>query len=167
MDTMSMLRSASMVMVFFIVAIWLLTIVWVIKDSAARGVSPAKWGAIALIPFIGAIVYSALRPPMLLTDKQEQEIDFMLRQRELMKYGECGRCSYPVEDDYIMCPNCGAQLKNMCPNCGKPLKPEWNACPWCCTRTPRAAKTGKGRPTNGRHPKQQRQQQKPAAHSNN
>ncbi len=163
MDTMSMLRSASTVMVFFIVAIWILTIVWVIKDSSARGVSPAKWGAIALIPFLGAIIYSALRPPMLLTDKQEQEIDFMLRQRELMKYGECGRCSYPVEDDYIMCPNCGAQLKNMCPNCGKPLKPEWNACPWCCTRTPRAAKSSKGRPT-GRRSKPQRQQQKPAAH---
>ena len=150
MEAMSMLHTASMVMVFFVIAIWILTIVWVIKDSTARGVSPVKWGIISLIPFIGAIVYSALRPPMLLTDKQEQEIDYMLRQRELMKYGECGRCSYPVEDDYIMCPNCGAQLKNVCPNCGKPLNPEWNACPWCCTRTPNAQR-GRGGRAGGRH----------------
>ncbi|MGI6216766.1 MAG: zinc ribbon domain-containing protein [Coriobacteriales bacterium] len=122
-----------------VVLLYILTIVWVIRDAPLRGVSPVKWGIIALIPFVGAIIYSALRPAMLLSDKEEQQLDYLLKQRELMKYGECGRCSYPVRDDYIMCPNCGSQLKNVCTGCGKPLNPEWNVCPYCCTKVPERA----------------------------
>lgn len=151
MDASSIIQIALMVLVVILVVIWIVSIIWVIKDASARGVSPVKWGIIALIPYLGAIIYSALRPPMLYSDKQEQEADYMLRQRELMHYGECGRCSYPVESDYIVCPNCGAQLKNVCQRCGKPLNREWNACPWCGTRTPRAV--------------QRQQQQQQAAHA--
>lgn len=135
----SQIQILAIVMVVIIVALYILTIAWVIKDAPQRGVSPVKWGIISLIPFVGAIIYAALRPPMLISDKEEQEMDYLLRQRELMKYGECGRCGYPVQDDYIMCPNCGSQLKNVCSKCGKPLNPEWSVCPWCCTRVPGAA----------------------------
>lgn len=138
MDASSIIQIAVVAVVVILVVIWIVCIAWVIKDASARGVSPVKWGIIALLlPYLGAIIYSALRPPMLYTDKQEQEADLMLRERELMRYGECGRCSYPVESDYVVCPNCGAQLKNVCQRCGKPLNREWNACPWCGTRTPR------------------------------
>ena len=78
---------------------------------------------------------------MLLSDREEQEMDYLLRQRELMKYGECGRCGYPVQDDYVMCPNCGSQLKNVCPHCERPLNPEWSVCPYCCTKVRSRAKS--------------------------
>ena len=133
-DIISRLQIVAIVMIAVIVALYIVTIIWVIKDASQRGVSAAKWGIIALIPFVGAIIYSALRPPMLLSDREEQEMDYLLRQRQLMKYGECGRCSYPVQDDYIMCPNCGSQLKNVCSSCGKPFNPEWSVCPYCCTK---------------------------------
>ena len=131
----------AIVMVAVIVILYILTIIWVVRDAPLRGVSAAKWGIISLIPFIGAIIYSALRPPMLLSDREEQEMDYLLRQRELMKYGECGRCGYPVQDDYVMCPNCGSQLKNVCPHCERPLNPEWSVCPYCCTKVRSRAKS--------------------------
>ncbi len=120
--------------VIVIIVLYIITIIWVVKDAPARGYSPVKWGIIALIPFIGALMYSAMRPSMLAADKEEQELDYLLRQRELMQYGECGRCSYPVQNDYVMCPNCGSRLKNVCAGCGRPLNPQWTVCPWCCTK---------------------------------
>ena len=141
---MSKVQLFAIIMVAIIIALYALTVIWVIRDAPQRGVSPVKWGIIALIPFVGAIIYSALRPPMLLSDREEQEMDYLLRQRELMKYGECGRCSYPVQDDYVMCPNCGSQLKNICSHCGKPLNPEWNVCPYCATKV--AGKQPRRRP---------------------
>ncbi len=71
---------------------------------------------------------------MLLSDRDEQDLDFTLKQRELMKYGECGKCGYPVEREYLVCPKCGTQLKNECKQCGRSLDPDWKICPFCCTR---------------------------------
>ena len=34
-----------------------------------------------------------------------------------MRYGDCANCGYPVEEDYVMCPNCHQRLKNLCPTC--------------------------------------------------
>jgi len=50
-----------------------------------------------------------------------------------MKYGECGACGYPVEADYVLCPNCHQQLKNLCPTCHHALDPMWTVCPYCTT----------------------------------
>jgi len=133
-ELISRLQIVAIIAIAIIVLLYIVTIIWVVRDAPQRGVSAGKWGIIALIPFVGAVIYSALRPPMLLSDREEQEMDYLLRQRELMKYGECGRCSYPVQDDYVMCPNCGSQLKNICTGCGKPLNPEWSVCPFCCTK---------------------------------
>jgi len=126
-------RIALMVIVGFIGVLYLISIIWVIRDSYLRGSIPIIWGIIALIPFIGAFAYSMMRPPMLLSDRDEQELDFALKQRELLKYGECAKCGYPVEREYLMCPRCSTQLKNECRSCGHALNPEWVVCPFCCT----------------------------------
>jgi len=127
-------KTAFMVVLILIGVLYLVSIIWVIRDSYLRGSNPIIWGIISLIPFIGAFAYSMLRPPMLLSDRDEQELDFMLKQRELLKYGECGKCGYPVEREYLMCPRCGTQLKNECQRCGHALSPDWTVCPFCTTR---------------------------------
>ncbi|NJE06393.1 zinc ribbon domain-containing protein [Thermococcus sp. M36] len=45
--------------------------------------------------------------------------------------GKCYNCSFPVKDDYLYCPNCGAELKEKCEHCGalKPIHLEF--CPYC------------------------------------
>jgi RNA polymerase subunit RPABC4/transcription elongation factor Spt4 len=126
-------KTAFMLIVVLIGVLYVISIIWVIRDSYLRGANPIIWGIISLIPFIGAFAYSMMRPPMLLSDKDEQAIDFALKKRELMKYGECAKCGYPVENEYLMCPNCATQLKNECRSCGHALSPEWRVCPYCCT----------------------------------
>lgn len=72
-----------------------------------------------------------LRPPLLLIDKEEQELDMALKRRQLSKYGECARCGQPVKDDFVVCPKCQSKLKDVCINCHKPLEFDWVACPYC------------------------------------
>ncbi|MDR3053698.1 MAG: zinc ribbon domain-containing protein [Coriobacteriales bacterium] len=126
-------KTAAMAILVVVGILYLISIIWVIRDSYLRGSNPVIWGIISLIPFVGAFTYAMLRPPMLLSDRDEQDLDFTLKKRELMKYGECGKCGYPVEREYLMCPRCGTQLKNECQRCGHALNPDWTVCPYCCT----------------------------------
>ena len=121
------------IIALLIICLYALSIVWISRDARLRGLAPMKWMIIGLVPGAGVIAYLLLRPPMLAMDRDEQELEVALKQRELMKYGECAQCGYPVKDDYVLCPNCQTQLRNLCKNCGKPLEPSWPVCPYCTT----------------------------------
>ncbi len=121
------------IVVLMIVCLYALTIVWISRDAKLRGTSPVKWMIVGLVPGAGIIAYLLLRPPMLAMDRDEQELEVALKQRQLMKYGECAHCGYPVKDTYVICPNCQTQLRIMCAHCGKPLEPAWPVCPYCAT----------------------------------
>ena len=122
------------IFIFIVIALYVLSIVWVVRDARNRGAAWVVWGIIALIPLVGVLAYNLMRPPLLTSDRDEQELDVALKRRELMKYGECGSCGYPVESDYVMCPNCHQRLKNLCPTCHRALEPEWAVCPYCTTQ---------------------------------
>ena len=116
-----------------LVVFYILSIVWVARDAYLRGTHWYLWAILALIPYVGAIAYCLLRPPMLQMDRDEQELEVALKQRQLMKYGECGNCGYSVEADYVLCPNCHQRLKNLCRTCHHALEPQWSVCPYCTT----------------------------------
>lgn len=122
------------IVLVIIVALYLLSVIWVIRDARNRDTSAVAWGIIALIPIIGLIAYCLMRPPLLTADQDEQDLELALKRRQLMKFGECSRCGYPVEDDYVLCPNCHSRLKNLCPTCHHALEPTWSICPFCTTR---------------------------------
>ena len=111
------LMTAFTVFIVLLVVLYVLSIVWVIRDAYMRGTHWYVWGIVALVPLVGVIAYCLLRPPLLQIDRDEQELEVALKQRELMKYGECANCGYPVESDYVLCPNCHQRLKNLCPSC--------------------------------------------------
>lgn len=140
-ELLSQLWSPEMQLVVTILAIMLLLlyvlcIVWVARDAYSRGAVWYVWAIISLVPVVGVVAYLLLRPPMMQIDHDEQELEVALKQRQLMKYGECSRCGYPVETNYIVCPNCSQRLKNVCGNCRRPLDPAWNTCPYCATPAP-------------------------------
>jgi Double zinc ribbon len=129
---------------FFVVtfvAIWLALIVWTYLDARRRIedevlVACATIGAI--IPYVGAFVYSILRPPEFLDDARERELEIRaaeLRVRQLSELS-CPNCRYPVEKLYLRCPNCQRRLKDPCESCGKPVDPRWALCPYCETALP-------------------------------
>ena len=105
-----------------LVAVYVLSIIWVVRDAYQRGTVWYIWAIVALVPILGVIAYCLLRPPLLQIDRDEQELEVALKQRQLMQYGECANCGYPVEADYVLCPNCHQRLKNQCQKCGHALR---------------------------------------------
>jgi len=122
--------------VLMLVVVWLALIVWTYLDARRRVSDPflvvcATIGS--FIPYIGAAVYAILRPPELLEDAHERELEIRaaeLRVRQLTELS-CPNCEYPVEKSYLRCPNCQHRLKDPCPSCGKPVDPRWALCPYC------------------------------------
>ena len=50
-----------------------------------------------------------------------------------LKEHSCPNCEYPIEKNFLRCPNCQRRLKDPCPSCGKPVDPRWGLCPFCET----------------------------------
>ncbi len=127
------LQMALAVFIMMVVILYVLSIVWVVRDSYLRGALWYVWAAVALVPLLGVVAYCLLRPPLLQIDRDEQELEVALKQRQLMQYGECANCGYPVESDYVLCPSCHQRLKNQCVKCAHALDPSWTVCPYCAT----------------------------------
>ena len=119
--------------VVLLVILYVLSIIWVVRDAYLRGVTWYVWAIVALVPIVGVVAYILLRPPLLRIDRDEQELEIALKQRQLMMYGECATCGYPVDANYVICPNCKTQLKNLCTHCEHALEPSWTVCPYCAT----------------------------------
>jgi len=43
----------------------------------------------------------------------------------------CPSCGRPVQEDFVLCPYCGTQLKRSCPSCRRAVEVEWNVCSYC------------------------------------
>ena len=151
------IQAAFSVVVVLLAILYILSIVWVARDAYMRGTYWYVWGIVALVPLVGVVAYCLLRPPLLQIDRDEQELEVALKQRQLMHYGECANCGYPVESDYVLCPNCHQRLKNLCGHCGKALDPAWTICPYC------AAPAGRPNGRTGQRRPEQRPQQRPQA----
>ncbi len=89
------MQAAFTVVLVLLVILYVLSIVWVVRDAYLRGTAWYIWAVVSLVPVLGVIAYCLLRPPLLQLDKDEQELEIALKQRQLMKYGECAACGYP------------------------------------------------------------------------
>ncbi len=153
------MQTAFTVVVVLLAVLYVLSIVWVVRDAYLRGTTWYVWGIVALVPLIGLIAYLLLRPPMLRIDRDEQELEIALKQRQLMNYGECATCGYPVDVNYVICPSCHTQLKNLCSHCERALEPSWTICPYCATSVAGAKETTVRKP----RPRRSTRSQRPSA----
>ena len=69
-----------------------------------------------------------------LVDREEQDLDIALREHQLSHYGICPKCGAPIDRDFVVCPICNTQVRNVCPTCHRPLNADWKVCPYCRTR---------------------------------
>ena len=127
------MRIALVVVCVMLAALYVLSIVCVVRDAYQRGTRWVMWGIVAIIPVIGVIAYCLMRPSLLQIDRDEQQLEIAYKQRALQKYGNCAACGCPVESDFLVCPMCHTPLKNQCPRCGRVLEPTWSMCPYCAT----------------------------------
>ena len=117
-----------------IVFLYLLSILYVIKDARARGSAAWwAWGIVSIVPLAGLVAYLVLRPSSYAIDRDEQELEIALREHELQHYGSCPTCGAHIDRDFIVCPICDTQVRNVCPNCHRPLNADWQVCPYCRT----------------------------------
>jgi RNA polymerase subunit RPABC4/transcription elongation factor Spt4 len=129
--------------VFFVVVFWIATIYWVYKDSRRRINDPlivALSVVVAIVPFIGPLVYMLFRPPEYLEDVRERELEIRAIERRLGGRDlRCPVCRADVEDDFLVCPVCTTQLRQACTGCERPLEGSWQICPYCKTPVPAGA----------------------------
>ncbi|HEX3238946.1 MAG TPA: zinc ribbon domain-containing protein [Solirubrobacterales bacterium] len=132
------LNLAATLFLLVLVVVWLALIVYTYLDARRRISDPfliACATVASFFPFIGTAIYAIVRPPEYLEDAHERELEIKaaeLRVRQL-KDQSCPNCEYPVEKNYLRCPNCQRRLKDPCPTCNKPVDPRWGLCPFCET----------------------------------
>lgn len=77
-------RMVLYLMVACIVMLYVLSIVYVIRDAQRRGANPWwLWAIISVIPIVGLLAYVILRPSSYLVDREEQDLDIALREHQL------------------------------------------------------------------------------------
>ncbi|MGD9736860.1 MAG: zinc ribbon domain-containing protein [Solirubrobacterales bacterium] len=134
--TNSGLNLAASLFLLMLIVLWLALIVYTFLDARRRISDPflvACATIASFFPYIGTAVYAIVRPPEYLEDAHERELEIRaaeLRVRQL-KDESCPNCEYPVEKNFLRCPNCERRLKDPCPTCGKPVDPRWALCPYC------------------------------------
>jgi hypothetical protein len=132
-----------LLVLFFVGVLWLALVFWTYNDAKRRVDDPVLVGVsivTALVfPFVGALVYTILRPPEYLDDVRERELEIRAMERRLGEEGMCPGCGGDVEPEFIACPHCARRLKLTCQRCRSPLKPEWRLCPFCEAPTPTQA----------------------------
>ncbi|HEX5983968.1 MAG TPA: zinc ribbon domain-containing protein [Solirubrobacterales bacterium] len=132
------LNLAATLFLLMLVVLWLALIVYTYLDARRRISDPFLIACATVgsfFPFIGTAVYAIVRPPEYLEDTHERELEIKaaeLRVRQLREQ-TCPNCEYPVEKNYLRCPNCQRRLKDPCHSCGKPVDPRWGLCPYCET----------------------------------
>jgi hypothetical protein len=121
-----------------LVVLWLALIVYTYLDARRRISDPflvACATVASFFPYIGTAVYAIVRPPEFLEDAHERELEIKaaeLRVRQLREQS-CPHCEFPIERNYLRCPDCQRRLKDPCPTCNKPVDPRWALCPYCET----------------------------------
>lgn len=125
-------------LILFLIVVYLALIYWTYLDARRRIEDPVLIACATLasvFPYLGTIVYTILRPPEFLEDREERELELRAAELELRQRIEnsCPHCEYPIERNYLRCPNCERRLRNPCRKCNKPLNPKWGICPYCET----------------------------------
>src|ERR1700743_67237 len=150
--TNSGLNLAATLVLLLLIVLWLALIVYTFLDARRRIADPFLVGCATIasfFPFIGTAVYTIVRPPEFLEDAHERDLEIKaaeLRVRQLRE-SRCPTCEYPIEKNYLRCPNCQRRLKDPCPTCGEPVDPRWGLCPFC--ETTLAGRGGGGGPEGG------------------
>ena len=73
------MQAAFTVVLVLLVILYVLSIVWVVRDAYLRGTVWYIWAVVALVPVLGLVAYCLLRPPLLQLDRDEQELEIALK----------------------------------------------------------------------------------------
>lgn len=132
----SSVSTALNLLILSLVVIWMALVYWTYADARRRLEDPMLIGcatAASLIPYVGTIIYTIVRPPEYLEDVRERNLEIQAAQARVTtsSVAVCGHCDNEVKDDFLRCPNCLRKLRDQCHACLRPLDPGWKVCPYC------------------------------------
>jgi RNA polymerase subunit RPABC4/transcription elongation factor Spt4 len=118
---------------FLLSLFWAASVYWVYRDAARRLATPWLVGgpvafAVAL-PFLGALLWRALRPPEFVADVRARQLEIAFFER--IRAAACPGCGAHVSPEFLACPVCRTRLRDACAECERPLEPGWRLCPYC------------------------------------
>jgi RNA polymerase subunit RPABC4/transcription elongation factor Spt4 len=116
-------------------ALWLSLIIWAFRDMRHRSRDPfaqiLSALLVALLPFIGIIIYLILRPPETLAEAYERALEEEALLQEIEERPTCPGCSRTINPNWILCPHCHTRLRKACPDCNSLMDLQWTLCPFC------------------------------------
>lgn len=135
-DTMyTALRLVGIITIAYILVLWIAATLWAHRDIISRttdkGTQAGMTALVALGNVPGLLLYLALRPPELLTEQYNRQLEAEAFLREIRQENACPECNRAITDDFVACPYCAATLQTACPECGRNLKTAWVMCPFC------------------------------------
>jgi len=140
-------------LVLYVVIVWIASAWWVWRDARARTTDVfvpylAAAAVILVTPLLfplAVVVYRLLRPPLTVSAATAAELQLAMLEEEATR-SECGTCGATVDDEWVACPACGAELATRCAACGRPLELDWTICAWCAADVPWAADPSPAQP---------------------
>src|SRR3954464_7647649 len=97
-------------LILFLIVVYLALIWWTYLDARRRIEDPvliACATAASVFPFLGTVVYTILRPPEFLEDREERELELRAAELELRQRIEnsCPHCEEPIHNGKPHGPN--------------------------------------------------------------
>lgn len=132
LGTDSPLDMAARVAGAYLVAIWLASVIWTVRDITDRtGNLIIQTFSVLLVviftPILGLPLYLLIRPRTTLAEKYYEEAG--LAEAEYVSV--CPNCEREVGEEFRFCPHCGHELLEECPDCGASKDKDWKFCASC------------------------------------
>jgi len=119
----------------YVATIWLALVFWTARDIRQRSSNVgAQVGAVLLVGcgFLpGHWLYLVMRPRTTRGQRYARTLEEAALEQVLAEAEACPGCAYPVRTEYLVCPSCRLELKELCNACARPIDRGWLACPYC------------------------------------
>lgn len=151
-DTASLAVGAVVVVVVYVAVLWVALAFYVVRDARRRTASIGFVMFATLVgflpPFLGALIYFMVRPPMTMEELRSQALEeqaLFEPPPEGVPSRPCPTCGRDIEQEFIVCPYCRTQFGRRCTSCDRSLRLGWAICPYCATEVGTPALTRAGR----------------------
>ena len=126
----------------YVAAFWFAIVVWAYRDIRKRTRDTLVQGLATALVLVftvpGLLLYMILRPQETLAEAYARSLEEESLLQDIEDRQSCPNCRRRVHSDYLLCPNCRTQLKQVCLGCNRLINLSWTVCPYCAREVTQA-----------------------------